>query len=265
MTFQGEGGIDAGGLFRDSLREICAELQSEGALRLLLPCPNHRRMGGGHAKWMVNAALGDAQHLEMYRFVGAIMGASLLWEASVEIDLPALIWKQLMGQRATWADLVDVDEAFCRKVADGRAATEAEWAARQQRWVVATAAGQLAEVRRGGAGAVVGFAERGKYLDACVEFRLREGWRQIEAMREGFFSLVPALGLQVARRMRGAARLRARCGAASATGPARHGTAVLLRAGTWLPRYITAMGWLREATGAITAMGWDGSRRLPAI
>ncbi len=197
MTFEGEGGIDAGGLFRDSLREICAELQSEGSLKLLIPCPNQRRMGSTQAKWIVNSGLGEAHHLEMYRFIGSIMGASLLWEASVELDLAALVWKQLMGQRAGWADLVDVDDVFCKKVADSRSATEADWVARQQKWIVVTSAGRLVELRRGGAGLTVGYADKDEYLDACVEYRLREGWRQIEAMREGFFALVPALGLQV--------------------------------------------------------------------
>jgi len=61
---------------------------------------------------------------------------------------------------------------------------------------VVTSTGRPAELRRGGANQVVPFSEKDEYLDACVEFRLSEGRKQIEAMRAGFFSLVPTLGLQ---------------------------------------------------------------------
>jgi E3 ubiquitin-protein ligase HERC2 len=196
MSFQGEGGIDAGGLFRDSVREICAELQSEGSLKLLLPCPNQKRMGSSQSRWIVNPALGDKKSLEMYQFIGTIMGASLLWEASVELDLPGLVWKQLIGQKANWADLIAVDEAFCRKIIETRTVSEAEWVAGQQKWVVVTSSGRIAELRRGGADLIVPYIEKDEYLDACVEYRLSEGRKQIEAMRTGFFGLVPTLGLQ---------------------------------------------------------------------
>jgi E3 ubiquitin-protein ligase HERC2 len=196
MSFEGEGGIDAGGLFRDSVRELCAELQSEGSLKLLIPCPNQKRMANGQAGWIVNPALGDKQHLEMYQFIGTIMGASLLWEASVELDLPGLIWKQLIGQKASWGDLLALDEGFCKTILDNRAASADQWAAAQQKWVVITSTGRLAELRRGGAVIPVTFNEKGEYLDACVEYRLSEGRKQIEAIRSGFFSLVPTLGLQ---------------------------------------------------------------------
>lgn len=186
MTFQGEGGIDAGGLFRDSLREICAELQSEGSLKLLIPFPNQRRMGTGQSRWILNSSLSDAQHLEMYRFLGTLLGASLLWEASVELDFPGLFWKQLIGQRATLGDLMAVDEAFCKKVHDTRAVSPEEWAAMEQRWVVVTSRGRFAELRQGGAGTLVDFKDKDAYLDACIEYRLSEGRKQMDAAGPGF-------------------------------------------------------------------------------
>jgi hypothetical protein len=48
VQFEGEGGMDYGGLFRDSLREICAELQSDGTLQLLVASPNNKYMVAGH-------------------------------------------------------------------------------------------------------------------------------------------------------------------------------------------------------------------------
>ena len=196
MTFEGEGGIDAGGLFRDSLREICAELQCEGSLKLLIPFPNQRRMGSGQGKWILNSSLSDGQHLEMYRFLGTMLGASLLREASVELDFPGMFWKQLIGQNVTLGDLMAVDEAFCKKIQDTRAFSAEEWTAMGQSWLVVTSTGRFAELRPGGADTLVDFSQKDAYLDACVEYRLNEGHRQMKAVREGFFELVPQLGLQ---------------------------------------------------------------------
>jgi hypothetical protein len=196
MTFEGEGGIDAGGLFRDSLREICEELQCQGALRLLLPCPNQRltaaaAAAGAPGKWLVNPACAD---LDMYRFLGSLLGASMLRETSLELDLPALVWKPLLGQQPDFADLAATDELFCKRVVELRAMDEATWAAAGPRWVVATGSGQRAELKAGGAGQPVALVDRERYLDACVDYRLREGEAQVAAMREGFRGLVPSVG-----------------------------------------------------------------------
>ena len=105
-TFQGEGGSDHGGLFRDSIREICGELQAPGGgtLKLLVECPNQRlAMGanqvppaavpprprapsGGallsHAapwqdKWAPNPAALSPQSLTEFRAIGMLLGASV--------------------------------------------------------------------------------------------------------------------------------------------------------------------------------------------
>ena len=50
-TFEGEGGTDAGGLFRDSVSHLCSELQSP-AIPLFIPCPNSRtKIGDNQDKW----------------------------------------------------------------------------------------------------------------------------------------------------------------------------------------------------------------------
>ena len=185
-TFTGEGGTDRGGLFRESLREMCAELQSDGPLRLLLPTPNARRaLAGAATEWLVNAALRDAEHLAMYEFLGTLMGAALRRGASLDLDLSPLVWKPLLAQAPTWADLAAADHAFCAWITAGRAATEAEWAAGRRVWTVATAAGPRAELRRGGASQVVGYSEREAYLAACTAHRLREGRRQASGAPQG--------------------------------------------------------------------------------
>ncbi len=73
VTFEGEGGTDAGGLFRDSISHMCEELESS-AVPLFIPCPNARSlMGDNQEKWIPNPNCKSALNLSMYAFVGKLM------------------------------------------------------------------------------------------------------------------------------------------------------------------------------------------------
>jgi hypothetical protein len=184
--FEGEGGVDQGGLFRESLREMCAELQApRGALRLLVPCPNDARSGTAQPRWLA----GPHAPADPMRFLGRLLGAAALCEAGLELDLAGLLWKRLLGQEPTWADLEATDTAFCRQVEACRAAPREGWDARRLRWTCPTSAGGAAELRSGGAAAAVAWEERGAYADACVAYRLRgEAAEQVGALRAGLLA-----------------------------------------------------------------------------
>jgi len=72
VTYEGEGGTDAGGLFRDSLSHVCEDLQSRH-VPLFIPCPNSRGFGNNQEKWLPNPACTSSLHLSMYAFVGKLM------------------------------------------------------------------------------------------------------------------------------------------------------------------------------------------------
>jgi hypothetical protein len=61
VQYTGESGIDAGGLFRDSLTQLCQELQNVH-LPLLIPCPNARHgVGLTLDKYIPNPGCNGAQ------------------------------------------------------------------------------------------------------------------------------------------------------------------------------------------------------------
>ena len=61
--FVGEGGYDAGGLFRESLFEFSNELMSS-AVPLLIKTPNNKNdCGEDREKWMVNPSSTSPSHL----------------------------------------------------------------------------------------------------------------------------------------------------------------------------------------------------------
>ena len=235
-TFEGEGGSDHGGLFRDSLREICAELQSpggHGVLQLLLPCPNQRLgRGPNQDKWIpylnveasANGASSGAegaaggsvtdsagasvgwrrgpaaggQGMRMLRFLGALMGASLRTDSALELDLPSLVWKPLVGELCDFSDLAAIDESLAadlKAIHSCPSPQQWETLSRCLRWRVLSMSGRWIELIPGGASRKVLWEERQLFVEEAVRVRLAECDAEIEAIKAGFSSVVPSLAL----------------------------------------------------------------------
>lgn len=66
----GEGADDAGGVFDDTMTEMCDELVS-GAVPLLIPTPNSTSdTGYNQDKFLLNPSLTLPQHLLWFKFLG---------------------------------------------------------------------------------------------------------------------------------------------------------------------------------------------------
>lgn len=195
---EGEGGTDYGGLFRESLREMCAELQSgEGSLQLLVQCPNQRVASGSNQdKWLPNPRSKSATEMKMFRLVGKLMGAAIRTGCCLELDLPGLVWKQLVGEDCVREDVAAVDDQFHRDVESALQTHSAgEWEAKRRTWEVRSLAGGVKELFPGGASVEVPFAERAEYVARASQYRVDECEEQIKAIREGLHSVVPSLVL----------------------------------------------------------------------
>lgn len=94
------------GPYRESFAEYCAELQSD-ALPLLIRCPNAvNDVGINREKWLPNPAVGKsglsaAMHAEMLGFLGRLMGVAIRSQEPLDLDLPSIVWKQLVRSPIT--------------------------------------------------------------------------------------------------------------------------------------------------------------------
>jgi hypothetical protein len=184
MSFEGEGGNDAGGLFRDSLREICAELQSHPcSLRLLLPCANQRfGTGDNQDKWLPNPQRKTREHLSMYSFIGAVMGACLRENVPLDLDLPSLVWKAFVGEACTVSDVMAVDQPFAKDIsAVSDVGSPDVWAHKPRKWTVRSLSGRVVALRPNGEDMPVAYADREAYVGACVAWRLNECSLQVRS------------------------------------------------------------------------------------
>jgi E3 ubiquitin-protein ligase HERC2 len=89
------------GPYRESISQMCLELQGN-AVPLLIPCPNQQLakesigVGENREKFILNPAT-SALHLNMYQFLGKLMGVAIRSRNPLSLDLPSIIWKPLVS------------------------------------------------------------------------------------------------------------------------------------------------------------------------
>ena len=112
VYFTGEGGQDVGGLFREQLDEFCHDLQSPTLGLFTRSANGQHSIGAEREIWVVRASATSPTQLAMFEFLGRLIGVALRTENHLNVDFSPLLWKFLVGERATTDDLHNVD-AMC--------------------------------------------------------------------------------------------------------------------------------------------------------
>ena len=111
-VFEGEGALDCGGPFRDTLT-LCAMETMSNALPLFLPSPNNVNNTGPNRDCFVprSAATSPAAR-RAYRFFGHLLGGAARTDETLPLMFPAPFWKLLVGHEPVAEDLRAFD-AMC--------------------------------------------------------------------------------------------------------------------------------------------------------
>ena len=113
VSFAGEAGIDAGGVFREGITEIVEDLHSDH-FSLFILCPNGTHHTGTNMdKYLPNPACTSPLSTRMYEFVGMLMGISLRTKATLPFSFPSFVWRGLLNQQREWSDLGSFPHSFC--------------------------------------------------------------------------------------------------------------------------------------------------------
>jgi hypothetical protein len=116
VNFEGESGIDAGGVYREGLQRILDDLFSE-SFTLLVKCPNALK---GYkintSSYVPNPSMVSPLALSMFEFLGRFMGMSLRSKACLPFAFPSIVWKCIVGDRPRFEDLAAVDSMFCERL-----------------------------------------------------------------------------------------------------------------------------------------------------
>ena len=185
----GEGSIDVGGAFRETLTMACQELM-DGTTPLFILTPNGaNNVGFNREKRIIAPSATTPVQLNMFTCLGALIGACLRSKFTLPLDLSLSTWKLLLEEPLTVDDLDDVDR-LCLQALNGlRELPSVEDMG--QAFTTLLSDGREVELKPGGASEPVTNANVGEYCDLVVKARLEEGVTAARAMRAGLEQVVP--------------------------------------------------------------------------
>ena len=192
VDFDGESSIDQGGPFRDTLLQAVTDLE-QSHVRMVVPVPNNRNNQGefGRDKFVPNPTYVSSQHLQMWQFVGKLMGVALRINNPLPFNFPSIVWKLIVMQGVDRRDLRGIDESFCRIHESILVCAKGEVEEYEMYHQVVNNAGEEVPLFDGGETVLVTGENNTEYVTKCEQFRLAEFTKQCAAMREGLSTVVP--------------------------------------------------------------------------
>lgn len=192
VVYEGEGGQDAGGLFRYSVSHLCEDLQS-AHVPLFVPVS---RSGPNAQVFAPSEAAKSSLHLSMFCFVGKLMGMAIRGGHILNLDLHPLVWKPLVGEAASLADVVAYDTAVGGVMSAITQVTEDqkdyfEDVVDSRFTMPVAGGGSELELKEGGKNATVTWNNKDEYLRLARKHRESEFATQMAAVRRGLGTLVP--------------------------------------------------------------------------
>jgi E3 ubiquitin-protein ligase HERC1 len=114
----GEGADDAGGVFDDTMTEMCREVSDlNSGLDLFMPTPNAKdEVGINRDRLLLNVQDMTHTKAQHFRFLGILIGVAIRTSKPIAINLAPLVWKLLACQKLGWADLEQVDFLYAKSL-----------------------------------------------------------------------------------------------------------------------------------------------------
>jgi E3 ubiquitin-protein ligase HERC2 len=140
--------------------------------------------------------------VEMYEYLGKLMGLAVRTQGYMPFDLPSIVWKALVSADITTDDVRAIDLLSFKILDDIRTRTDpatgdaAEPALFDQvfadvRFQVYGSDARLVDLIPGGARTPLTWANRKHFTDALIRYRLTEFAPQCEAIRRGLACVLP--------------------------------------------------------------------------
>ncbi|XP_045564463.1 probable E3 ubiquitin-protein ligase HERC1 isoform X7 [Salmo salar] len=194
----GEGADDAGGVFDDTITEMCQELET-GVVDLLIPSPNATaEVGYNRDRFLLSPSACLDEQLLQFKFLGILMGVAIRTKKPLDLHLAPLVWKQLCCIPLVLEDLEEVDLLYVQTLnsilhIEDSGITEDNFHEMipLDSFVGQSANGKMVPIIPGGNSIPLTFSNRKEYVARAIEYRLHEIDRQVAVVREGMSWIVP--------------------------------------------------------------------------
>ncbi|XP_067667414.1 probable E3 ubiquitin-protein ligase HERC1 [Haliotis asinina] len=194
----GEGADDAGGVFDDTITEMCMELES-GVVPLLIPTPNARNESGNNRdRFLLNPSLTSEENMVLFRFLGILFGVAVRTKKPLDLHLAPCVWKLIAGMPLKVEDLEEVDHLYIQSLRgiqdiheNGVNETNFHEFIPIDCFEGQSCDQRMVAVVTGGFNIPLHFHNRKEYVERVMQHRLHEMDKQAAAIREGMSWIIP--------------------------------------------------------------------------
>eukprot|EP00927_Polykrikos_kofoidii_P002886 TRINITY_DN11153_c2_g1_i1.p1 TRINITY_DN11153_c2_g1~~TRINITY_DN11153_c2_g1_i1.p1 ORF type:complete len:2849 (+),score=400.83 TRINITY_DN11153_c2_g1_i1:249-8549(+) len=198
IYFEGEEGVDQGGLYRDFLVACTTELMSK-QLPLFIPTPNSKNNAGEcREAWTLSPRPLTRATRRMLKFLGRLMGVCVRRGDVMPLALSRITWKLLVGDKPGIGDLAASDVAAAESVRHfmevgsfGVGPEDFEACFGDIRFVYHDSLGNEVPLCEGGSQKRVSFDNAEEFGRKVLEFRTTEASAQVECILAGLATVIP--------------------------------------------------------------------------
>ncbi|KAK3583560.1 hypothetical protein CHS0354_026149 [Potamilus streckersoni] len=194
----GEGADDAGGVFDDTITEICLELETQ-IVPLLCPTPNFKtEVGYNRDRFLLNPSLTSEEDMSMFKFLGILFGVAVRTKKPLDLHLAPSVWKLLVSIPLKVEDIEEVDTLYMQSLRgikdihkSGVNETNFHEYIPLDCFEGQSLDGRMVPIVPGGRSIPLNFHNRAEYIEKVIQYRLHEMDRQAAAIREGMSWIIP--------------------------------------------------------------------------
>jgi E3 ubiquitin-protein ligase HERC2 len=205
VSYVGMMSHDAGGPYRDAIDAICKELQST-LVPLFIQCPNGRSGMGWNRETFVPNQLPEERNgvafktrIRMYEWLGQFMGLAVRSKTYLNINLPSIVWKDLVHDQITMNDVKSIDHLGFNIIDQLSAAAREEDMSHETfdenmknvKFTVMCSDGVVRPLIKNGAHVSISWSNKHIFSEALIRYRLGEFREQTEAIMRGLATVIP--------------------------------------------------------------------------
>ncbi|XP_039436955.1 probable E3 ubiquitin-protein ligase HERC2 isoform X1 [Culex pipiens pallens] len=191
VKFVGESVDDCGGGFSESIAEMCDELQN-GSIPLLIQTPNGRGEAGANRDcFLLDPTLSSVLHMNMFRFLGVLMGIAVRTGSPLSLNLAEPVWRQLCGETLRPSDLTEVDRDYITGLLYIRDIEDDPKVFASMELPFSTPSAKGHEVPLSTRFTKITPENRNEYVKLALNYRIHEFDEQLKAVRDGMSKVIP--------------------------------------------------------------------------
>ena len=189
--FKGELVVGESGPYRQFFADVSREIQMPNS-EILCATPNNREhFGEDTDKYLIRPSAASAKDLQLFEFLGLLMGCCARTGARMTLDLPSFFWKPLVGENLRFEDLSHIDTPVAEMLKLMENAAPELFEESFENFCTRLSDCSVIDLIPNGRFIPVEHQNKEEFIQKVLDYRFQESTRQSEALREGLSKLVP--------------------------------------------------------------------------